>query len=48
MAEYQKCNNCKGTGRVPSGSRFNRWTSCPICHGTGKKLVKKPDFKRKG
>lgn len=39
MAEYIKCNNCKGTGRVPGGGP-KRYVSCPICNGRGKKLVK--------
>lgn len=40
MAEYQKCNNCKGMGRVPAVNKSKRWMTCPICKGTGKKLVK--------
>ena len=41
-----KCTNCKGTGRVPVGSCAIRYMQCPICHGTGKKvLVNKKDKK---
>lgn len=35
-----KCNNCKGTGHVPTEHGDKRYTVCPICHGTGKKIVK--------
>lgn len=48
MAEYIKCNNCKGTGMVP-GSGSKRFVTCPICHGKGKKkLVRRADKNRKG
>jgi DnaJ-class molecular chaperone len=40
MAEYTQCKNCKGTGRVPKVYGNKRWETCPICKGTGKKIVK--------
>jgi DnaJ-class molecular chaperone len=46
MAEYVKCNHCKGTGFVP-GSGSKRFVKCPICNGRGKKVVRKPQPKRK-
>jgi DnaJ-class molecular chaperone len=48
MEETVKCRNCKGTGLIPATSRSKRWVKCPICNGKGKKLVRKPDIKRRG
>ena len=36
-----KCNNCKGTGRVPAEHGPHKYVKCPICKGTGKKPAKK-------
>lgn len=44
--EYVKCNNCKGTGLVPTGHGPKRWEKCPICKGRGKKQV--TDYKKQG
>lgn len=40
----QVCNNCNGTGQVQhvSGNAFTRFvrvTTCPVCRGTGSKIV---------
>lgn len=37
--EIVKCTNCKGTGHVPTNTGSGKWTTCPICKGTGKKKI---------
>jgi DnaJ-class molecular chaperone len=37
--EKIKCSNCKGTGHVPSYHGGGRYEVCPICHGTGMKII---------
>lgn len=34
-----KCTNCKGTGFVPAISGPKKYTTCPICNGSGKKKI---------
>lgn len=46
--EYIKCTNCKGTGFVPPASGARKWVRCPICGGSGKKGVHRPEIKRRG
>ena len=43
--EFVKCTNCKGTGLVQPVPNARGLVKCPICHGSGKKLIHSPNYK---
>ena len=45
---FKTCSNCNGTGRVTRVSQtflgaMQTQSACPVCHGAGKMIDKKPD-----